>query len=266
MTTRIRTIAGVFGAAGLVLFASACGGTATVQPLDPCETALGGPDWESSLPEAEPGLEALVAATDLSELPAQLDTSGLSALDLALLAYALDVPQSEIDTTLDTSLADDVHPRMRDAILASFAQTPDHHLDGALLRRAVHRYYACARSLPVTRDELVARYGDYHALPTRTIARSIPKQTERVLYEDPDAGFYVAETTSASGVESEVILDGARSDGALEFLAYDTHGRLVDRTPLAMTSQPEVLPVPFTCAMCHRTLVTNLFDTVDPGS
>lgn len=229
-----------------------------------CEHSLGGAPWDDdSLPEAQLDFEKALAETPLEGLPASLDVSGLDALSLALVAYALDRPQQRLLDGLDPATVDVERPLAR-AVLAAFARRDGEGLDSAFLRRGLHRYYACDRDLPLTLDEFVERYGPWSDAPTSEIAESVPKLAPRRLFAHADPDVHVAVSSTPEGDEVEVVLENHREDGALEFLAYDERGDLVDRAPLAMTSELSVLPAPFTCALCHREVFANEFTIVHP--
>ena len=250
-----------------VLWLLGCAGKSSPGPGDPCVTPLGGPAWDTATVESQSGYDQELAAISLSSLPATLDTTSLDALSLAVVAYALGVPQSQIQPTLDvTPLAADPTPLQR-AVLASFAKDPSFALDYEFLRRGLHSAYACEGQFPLTRDAFKEAYGDYTQYSQHSVANSIPKQTSRILYEETVAGIYVAESVdpASGGFHTEIILENTRTDGALDFLAYDENGFLVDRAPLAITCVMNVLAVPYACALCHRNLTANTFNVVDPS-
>jgi hypothetical protein len=218
----------------------------------------------SNEPEARADYETTIAAADPSALPELIDTSMLSDLERAWLGYALVIEPESLRTSL--SRADLPTSDLGVAVAAALALGPPGGIDFVLLRQALHRHYACDRGLPSTREAFVDLYGDYTSWSRRDIALSIPKARPRVLYENAPAGVYVAETdTDDAGAETEVILAGSRPDGALEFFGYGPEGDLLGWAELAVGSVPEPLPLPLTCALCHRDLTANTFSVIDPS-
>ena len=63
-----------------------------------------------------------------------------------------------------------------------------------------------------------------------------------------------AETIADGEVrETEVLWQGRRPDGALEFLVYDDQGRLQDGSFFATSEGPETPEAaPYACMACHR--------------
>lgn len=264
----VRSITRYIGTAAMAVVLSACGSSQPSPSVDPCEAPLGGPVWDDpSLPEAQAGLEPVLAAADIGSLPARLTTDGLYAMDSAALAYALETPEALIIPELERWRIANAGPELGHGVLASFAVNGAQTLDRNMLRRVLHRYYACDRSHPRTLADFRVTYGDYLTFERRELSESVPKRSERTLFEDPEAGVYVAESLDSQGRrETEVILENHRRDGALDFLVYDHAGQLRDRAPLAMGSAKTVLPAPYACMMCHRNLTTNRIDVVDPSN
>jgi hypothetical protein len=194
-----------------------------------------------------------------------MSTELLSDLELAILAYALDLPQAEISPMLHVDQVPDTPLGL--GVLASFAQTEAPDLDLEFLRRVLHRYYACDRGLPPTRSAFIAELGDYRDFSARTVSQSILKGVARTLYEDAGLGIYVAESTDpeTGELETDIILTDSRADGALEFLSYGIDGAATDRIGMVQGSGVSVVPAPLACAMCHRSLVDNTFTQVDPS-
>ena len=233
-----------------------------------CSPAGAGPAWTAPLPpEATGDIEAEVQAADVDALPSVLDTSGLGDLELATLAYALEIPQADVSEELNRSQIDGIGPDLGRGVLASFAQGAEPTLDFEFLRRVLHHSYACDRGLPPSRDAFIAELGDYRDFSSRIVAQSVLKGVARTLYEDADRGIYVAETTDAETgeLETDIILEGLRSDGALEFLSYGAEGESIDRVGMVQGGGITVVPAPLTCGMCHRDLFENTFTRVDPS-
>jgi hypothetical protein len=228
-----------------------------------CREALSPAPPDSTEPEARDDFDARLAAADLDTLPDPLDTAPLGDLDRALLGYAIERPAGSLTTSL--AHADVPDTPLGDAALAAFAVGIPGELDSAFLRQAIHRLYACERDVPPTREAFVERYGDYTRSPATQVAMSVPKRGPRAIYEDAAAGVYVADSEVDGGWETEVILADRRADGALDFFAYAPDGALVGWADLAVGSALEPLPLPLTCALCHRDLVENTFSVVDPS-
>ncbi len=258
-----RTIRGRSAGWGLLL-AIACTADDPGVDTSACASIDPSPPEPSAEPEAASDFEARLAQADASTLPDPIDTSELTDLERAWLAYALVVPPDTIAMTLPRARIPDTD--LGHAIEASLALGAPGRLDFDLLRQAVHRLYACDRAIPGDLDTFVERYGDYSTFPSRTIAMSVPKLAPRTLYENASAGVFVAETVLADGgTEVEVIVAGARADGALEFFGYGPNGELLGWADLAVTGTLAPLPVPYSCALCHRDLTANSFSVVDPS-
>ena len=229
-----------------------------------CDAIDQRPPAQSTEPEAASGYEDRLAQADVSTLADPIDTSQLTDLERAWLAYALVLTPDSLMQSLPRAAIPDTD--LGHAIEASLALGSAGRLDFDLLRQAVHRLYPCDRDIPRNRDAFVQRYGDYTTFASRTIEMSVPKLAPRTLYENEAAGVFVAQTQLADGgLELEVILAGARADGALEFFGYGPDGDLLGWADLAVTGTLAPFPVPYSCALCHRDLTANSFSVVDPS-
>ncbi len=207
--------------------------------------------------ETEPGWDEALAALDLDALPAQIDTSGLSALSRDLVAYMLETPPAEL-VAVDRDAAR--RTPLGEAVLGAFASAAadgSAGVDVAFLRRGLFARYACARRQPVRLEDFLA---DFTPDATEALARSIPKARPRRLTHGTDAAghdVYLGETLLDDGSvrETEALVHGARADGAVDFLAYDAAGDLHRSSVFATSSGGDVPgPVPFACMACHRDL------------
>jgi hypothetical protein len=214
--------------------------------------------------EAIPGYDADLAAVDLGGLDATIDLTGVSALQRAVVAYALGL--DPLAPTLDVADARARGP-LGDAVVAAFAvedPTGRSGLDFRFLRRGLARFYACDRELPLTLDDLKLRYGDWSDVDPFVVQDSRPKNSDRHLYEID--GLFVAETVTDGFVrETEVLIQSDRVDGSLDFAAFDESGLLMDRSTFAAGSGNEVVSSsPYTCMSCHRDRDTQVFDVRFP--
>jgi hypothetical protein len=224
--------------------------------LATCEHPIGGP---FALPadtavEAEPGYEAYLASLDFQSLPEQLDLSETGIYHQMLIAFMLEVPRKTLGTHLNRDqLLNSGY--LGTAVVAAFAESA--RLDApqpdlTMLRRGLHRWYACERGLPMSLTGFQATVHDFTSLPTRTLFSSA-KNEERRLREDPSQGIYVSETLVDGAVrETEIILEGWRSDGALEFVVYDEDGHLADRSQFITEDGVDISgAAPYVCIACH---------------
>ena len=79
-----------------------------------------------------------------------------------------------------------------------------------------------------------------------------------------EAAGKIPEVEGARGRREWHLVGGLQRNKARRAVRLFSVIQSVDRAELAVTAQPAVLPVPFTCAVCHRTMLTNRFDRVDP--
>lgn len=222
-----------------------------------CESAVGGPfplPVETAV-EVAPGYEARVAAADLSILPAVLPLAEVGPLNRTLIAYMLQVDPKALPEALETDRLLNLGP-MGKAVLVAFEASYRFGGLGAdldLLRRGLHRWYACSRAHPTTLEGFHAGVGsDLGGLSARTVYSNV-KNEHRRLREDPALGVYVSETIVSGEVrETEIILEGHRPDGALDFLVYDATGRLMDRSRFITADGVDISgAAPYVCITCH---------------
>jgi hypothetical protein len=123
----------------------------------------------------------------------------------------------------------------------------------------------------LTIDGFKAHYIDYQSEDGSTID-SIAKCGDRRLLE-PGSGVYIAESIVDGPIrETEILLDGHREDGQLEFLVYDVDGMLTNRTqfPTVGNGPHIVTASPYSCMSCHfnsgASAGTWGFDTIFPTS
>ena len=236
-----------------------------------CEDPLGGEPWSNMPVEATPGIEMDLAAVDTTDLPDEIDISGMNGIFRGIIAYSLDVRPEALGPTLRKVDLVRGGP-MGKVVAASLAlgQGTAGGIDFLFLRRGLHRYYHCGRDFPKTLDGFKQAILNYDSVGSSTID-SIAKCGERRLIVDEDAGVYVAETL-VDGVlrETEILLDGRRRDGNLDFLIYNAAGQLSDRTQFPTVGMgPHVYAAsPYVCTTCHmnrdRTETTFGYDRLFP--
>jgi len=208
-----------------------------------------------------------VNALSQQDLEPSYSTSGLTSVDVSLVGLALEVDAERVRPTLDANFALTRGVLGRVVLLALGADSgPGEPFDRALLDRGLSRYYACSRGLPESLSQLRERGFDYRSIEPLKIETSIAKGGPRELFEDAERGIFVAQNQTEDGLETEVILRDQRSDGALDFLAFDARGRRVDQLAFSGSGATGALPVPSACVTCHRDINTARVDVVDPRS
>jgi hypothetical protein len=214
-----------------------------------CDQALLGPEIDPVVESAPDYLDRL-NALDPATFPDEIDLSGEDDFVRSVVSYMLEGPWRD-RRTRDQLLAT---PLGR-AVLAAVVVGGDAGLDFEMLRQGLHHFYACERGYPATLDGFVTRFGDYTAWPQELIALSIPKDKPRQLYRDPAGLVWVAETRVGDRVrESEILVDGQRADGQLDFVAYSESGDLTNRSTFAMGPGGKTTSSsPYTCMACHVT-------------
>jgi hypothetical protein len=232
---------------------------------------LGGEPWSNMPVEASPGIEVDLAAVDLSELPDTIDISMMNGVFRGIIAYSLDVRPEDLADTLNKADVLSSGP-MGKVVAASLAlgQGTAGGIDFLFLRRGLHRYYHCGRDFPKTLDGFKRAVFDYGSTGSSTID-SIAKCGDRRITVHEVAGVYIAETL-VEGVlrETEIILQGRRRDGNLDFLIYNAAGELSDRTQFPTVGMgPHVYAAsPYVCTTCHmnrdRTETTFGYDRLFP--
>ncbi|MEE2751504.1 MAG: hypothetical protein VX519_08730 [Myxococcota bacterium] len=225
-----------------------------INRIEDCTVAVGGAAWDENQPfESVPGVEAELAALDLSSLPEQIDISSILSLYRGYIAYALEIDAGELGDTLsrDETLA---KGELGAVVLGSLLLGDEVlGIDFSFFRRGFHRYYTCSRSFPATLDDLMAVYGDY-ASWDYTDVDSVAKCDIRRLRSDANQQVWVAETLVDDQVrETEVLLGGQRDDSAFDFLVYDQDGQLSDRSrfPTLNNGPAVVAAAPYVCTTCH---------------
>jgi hypothetical protein len=211
--------------------------------------------WSDVKPtESRGGIPAALDKLDFSELADPVDVSNLLPLYLGFVAFALEIAPEDIDGTLshEEILAAGDLGRV---VLGAFLKGKDDALglDFSFFRRGLYRYYTCSRGFPLTLDGFKQVYGDYD--PEKgVVVDSIAKCGDRNLIPNEGAGVYVAETIVDGPVrETEILLNGFRADGNLDFLVYDSDGQLVTRTQFPTISQGPMVVTssPYACMSCH---------------
>jgi hypothetical protein len=229
-------------------------GDAAVQ-LASCDTPLPALDWGNGPPiESLEGIEDELADMDFSQLSDPVDVSALIPLYLGFVAYALEIPPAEIGSSITHAQAEAAGD-LGQVVLGSLLLGQDTVLgiDFDFFRRGFHRYYTCSRPFPTTLEGFKETYGDYDA-STGNIVDSVAKCGDRNLILNQGNGVYVAESVTDGPVrETEILLQGHRNDGQLEFLIYDADGMLSTRTqfPTINNGPHVVTSSPYACMTCH---------------
>ena len=228
--------------------------------------ACGSPDHAlmlaEHLTEADTTFLARLNELDPSVLPPVYNTETLFELDRSLIAYMLDnhsfqqlsrdalLEQGELGRSILLALGTNPNPRM---------------VEYKDLRRGLYHFYNCSRNHPATLSDFIKVYGDYTQWPSTLIETSDPKIFPRRLYNNADTGVYVAETLREDRVyETEILLQGYRSDGALEFLAYLPDGELTNRGEFKAGADFTAGAAPYTCMSCHIDSDTGNYTVVFP--
>jgi hypothetical protein len=220
-----------------------------------CDTELPNVDWTegTQLVESVEGIEEELAAIDLSELPDPVDISGLLALYKGFVAYALEIDPKEIGDSLSHADAEQAG-ELGSVVLAALllGQGTATGIDFEFFRRGFHRYYTCSRNFPLTLSDFMLAYGEYSS-DDGSVINSIAKCGDRRLINSIP-GVYIAESIVTGPVrETEILLEGQRADGQLEFLVYDSNENLTTRTQFpTIGNGPHVVTAsPYTCMSCH---------------
>ena len=223
-------------------------------PTASCEVPLGGEAWDNMVIESQPGFETALMAVSLDELPDELDLSTLSRLFKGLIAYMLDIP---IESLGDRITKEEVLSRgiLGRVVAASFAVGLDTPLgfDITFMRRGLHRYYHCDKEFPLTLEGFKNNIFDYTNAES-TEFESIAKCGSRRIITQPNLGVYVAETLVDGVVrETEILLQGRRNDGNLDFIIYNSAGQISDRTrfPTVDEGSEVMASSPYVCTTCH---------------
>lgn len=228
--------------------------------------ACGSPDHALTLADhlTEADLTFLdrLAALDTSSLPEFYNTEELFDLDRSLIAYMLDVAEFQ------ELKRDDLMERgeLGRSILLALGTNPNPRMvDYKELRRGLYHFYNCSRNHPATLEDFIRVYGDYRTWSSTIVEDSDPKIYPRRLYGDPQLGVYVAETLRDNQIhETEILLEGYRNDGALEFLGYLPSGELTNRGEFRAGADFAAAAAPYTCMGCHIDTDTGAYTVIFP--
>lgn len=208
--------------------------------------------------EGAPGYDEELAAVLATTLPPSISLAPLSAFERSLVLYMLD--EFELDA-VDRDKARE-RPLGR-AVLGAFAsRAVDGVVEGidvGMLRRGLHRFYACDRGFPATLAEFNRTIADVSAMTVGETVDSRVKDLPRRMRRSVVDGVFVAETLVVTGEsetvrETEIVMTDRRNDGALDFLEYDQAGDLRGASSFASSSGVQsVGSVPFACITCHGT-------------
>ena len=221
-------------------------------PVADCSVELTGVSWgQPAVSDHNPSFEATLDAIDFEALPEQFDISELLGIYRGSIAYALEIAPSQLGGTIDR---DDAIATgwLGKVVVASLVTEDLAGIDYMFFRQGLQRYYTCSRGFPMTIDGFEATYGEIAA--EYTDVDSAAKCATRRLRINPAAGVYVAESLWDGEVrETEILLDGHRSDGQLDFIVYGADGVLTDRSQFPTLGGGEhlVTSAPYTCMTCH---------------
>jgi hypothetical protein len=223
-------------------------------PVAGCDEAVGGIDLTG-----EPELSGDIAA-DLQALPERIaaagqaswDTTTLSPFLREVVAYMLETPLATMTTLSSTTLARG--GPLSQSVALAFLNGDGRRPDVTTLRRGLHRYYACERRLPLRLADVLAIAGGLDDATAFDVASSVPKGHARRLRTSVDRTLFAADTVVDGQVrETEIVWQGRRRDGALEFLVYDDAGRLRGGSTFVTSAGPETTAAaPYACLACHR--------------
>lgn len=218
-----------------------------------CDDPIPGLDL-SGRPEGEGDFagELLGLATLAEEGPQSFETESLAPFFREVIAYLLMVPVSELGTLrIDALLSG---PPLSQSVALAFLQGDGRRPDINVLRRALHRYYSCARELPLYLEDVRRLAGEMDPNHDILIENSRPKAHHRRLTANMTETFYFAETMVDDEVrETEVLWRSGRPDGALDFLVYNAEGVLQDGSYFVTSQGPETAEAsPYACMACHR--------------
>tara|TARA_B110000037_G_C17039817_1_gene473183 strand:+ start:196 stop:1065 length:870 start_codon:yes stop_codon:yes gene_type:complete len=227
----------------------------SIVALSSCDQSLPLIGWSegTALVESVQGIEEELAALDLTQLPDPVDISNLIPLYKGFVAYALEIAPETIGDSLshaDALRADKLGEIVLGALL--LGQDDLIGIDFEFFRRGFYRYYTCSRGFPLTLDGFQAIYGQYLSESGSTL-NSIAKCGDRRLINSA-SGVYIAESITDGPVrETEILLEGVRDDGQLEFLVYDADGMLTTQTQFpTLGNGPHVVTAsPYVCMSCH---------------
>ncbi len=232
--------------------------------LADCDNAVGGIALPSDRTEATPGFDEELISLLENDTKGEYLIATESSFQRAVLAYAMEKPPAELAESVTRSQLDALGP-IGDAVRGAFLESEasgEPGFDLRFLRRGLHRYYYCSRKAPLTLEDFWGMYPDARA-PVSRLVDSSPKASERQLWENAEAGIYIAETLIGDTIrETEIILSKHRHDGALDFFVYNDEGRLMDGSTFATTAGGEsIAAAPYACLACH--VNRNAIQTID---
>jgi len=227
-----------------------------------CGATFDGPELKSHLTEADLDYFARLDALDTDSLPESYDLSDVFELDVSLIGYMLD--QTKVETLVKDELL--VLGKMGRAVLLALGDSSaPQEVDFRELRRGLYHFYYCYRGLPANLDGFKSIFGDYADWPSFTLEESFPKIYPRRIRQNIELGIYVAETMREGAVyETEIILEGYREDGMLEFLSYMPNGNISSRGEFRAGADFTVGTSPYTCMSCHYNPANATYDIVYP--
>ena len=227
-----------------------------------CAVSMAGPALESHITEADTDYLSRLSAMDQTALPMVYDLSLVSTLERSLIGYMLE--QEDVSSLHKNDLLS--RGQMgRAVLLALGVNEAPMEVDYGELRRGLYHFYNCDRDHPETLDEFINTYGDFYSWPTYTLDQSFPKISQRRMMENVEEGIYVAQTMRHGlAYETEILLDGYRRDGALEFLAYVADGQLSSTGEFRAGADLAVGASPHTCMSCHRNIETETYEVIFP--
>ncbi len=236
-----------------------------------CDEPVGGP-FElptATAVEAVVGYDAQLASAPLEQLPAELPLDATDPLERAIIAYMLETPSAELGGALDRDAVLGAGP-LGEAVALAFLvrlQAGIPGVDRAMLRRGLQRFYACAREHPVELAGFLAAVYDFSELPSYDVQSEVKNELRR-LSGDADAGVWIAQTIVDGQVrETEIVLSDRRTDGALDFVVYDEHGQLMDRSRFMTPDGTDISgAAPYVCMVCHSTPPQFTVDVVHPSA
>ena len=228
-----------------------------------CGAAANGPLLGSHLTEVDSEFLKRLEALRLNDLPEVFDLSGVFELDKSLIGYMLDQP--DVQRLYRDDLINE--GEMGRSILLALADfSTSSFVDYRELRRGLYHFYNCSRGFPESLEDFKRVYGDYSQWEPLFFHDSFPKIYPRVFRENRELGIYVAETIRFGEVhETEIILDGYRQDGALDFLIYLPNGLIASRGEFRAGADFVVGSSPYTCMSCHFNSDTYTYDVLVPA-
>ena len=230
--------------------------------VPPCRASVAGPSLPPNRTEADPEYISRLNTLDVQSLPEVYDLTDITGLRRSVIGYMLDLADFTLLSTSDLIN----RGAMGRAILLALGTDPQPSaVDLKELRRGLYHFYNCDRQFPETLEGFKAQFGDFDSWPSTLYENSFPKIDPRRLRQDPARGIYIAETMKDGLVhETEILLEGYRNDGALEFLAYAPNGYIASTGEFQTGSSFTAAPSPYTCMACHLNTDRFTYDVVFP--